>query len=89
MELSKRSKASVGIYIIERSSIGSFNILDTQEILNYEAFNILDTQEILNYEVENMAKAAYSMFSGVIIIWKCWFLISMTKELSDKAYTRT
>jgi hypothetical protein len=75
MELSKRSKASVGIYIIERSSFGSFNILDTQEILNYE--------------VENMAKAAYSMFSGVIIIWKCWFLISMTKALSDKAYTRT
>jgi hypothetical protein len=54
MELSKGSKASISIYIIER---GSFSL-----------FNILDTQEILNHEVENMAKAAYSMFSGVIIV---------------------
>jgi hypothetical protein len=57
MELSKGSKSSISTYIIKRGSFG--------------LFNILDTQEILNYEVEDMAKAAYSMFSGIIIIGKC------------------
>jgi hypothetical protein len=57
MELSKSSKSSISTYIIKRGSFG--------------LFNILDTQEILNYEVEDMAKAAYSMFSGIIIIGKC------------------
>jgi hypothetical protein len=57
VELSKCSKASISIYIIKRGSFG--------------LFNILDTQEILNFEVEDMAEAAYSMFGSIIIIGKC------------------
>lgn len=54
MELSKDPKVSISTYIIKRGSFG--------------LFDILDTQEILNYEVEDMTKAAYSMFNGIIII---------------------
>jgi hypothetical protein len=57
MELPKGSKALIGINLIKR---GSFSL-----------FNILNTQKILDYKVEDMAKAAYSMFSSVIIIGKC------------------
>jgi hypothetical protein len=57
MELPKGSKALIGINLIKR---GSFSL-----------FNILNTQKILDYKVKDMAKAAYSMFSSVIIIGKC------------------
>jgi hypothetical protein len=57
MELSKGSKALISINLVWR---GSFGLL-----------NILNTQKILDYKVKDMAKAAYLMFSSVIIIGKC------------------
>jgi hypothetical protein len=57
MELPKGSEALIGINLIKR---GSFSL-----------FYTLNTQKILNYKVKDMAKAAYPMFSSIIIIGKC------------------
>ena len=57
MELPKGSKALIGINLMKRAS--------------FSLFNILNTQKILDYKVKDMAKAAYSMLSSVIIIGKC------------------
>ena len=56
MELSKSSKALISINLVQR---GSFSLLD-----------ILNAQKIPNYKVKDMAQAAYSTFSSIIIVGK-------------------
>lgn len=54
MKLCKCSKALISIYILKGDS--------------FSLSNVLNTEETLNRKIKDMAEAAYSMFSGIIIM---------------------